>query len=66
MVQGGRWEGSSGWGAHIHPWQIHVGIWRNQYNIVKLKKKKKKRIVQTEKKKERKKISAYHLIPHWK
>ena len=40
MVWGGRWEGGSGWGARVHPWQIHVDVWRNQYNIVKLKKKK--------------------------
>ena len=30
---GGR--GGSGWGAHVHPWRIHVDIWQNQYNIVK-------------------------------
>ena len=35
---GGR--GGSGWGTRVHPWQIHVDVWRNQYNIVKLKKKK--------------------------
>ena len=23
----------------IYPWQIHVDVWQNQYNIVKLKKK---------------------------
>ena len=27
--------GGSGWGTHVHPWQIHVDIWQNQYNIVK-------------------------------
>ena len=26
MVQGGRWEGGSGWGTHVHPWQIHVDV----------------------------------------
>ena len=31
----GRWEGDSGLGARIHPWQIHVNVWQNQYNIVK-------------------------------
>ena len=36
---GGRWEEGSGWGTHVHPWQIHVSVWQNQYNIVKLKKK---------------------------
>ena len=35
MVWGGRWEGDSGWGTHVHPWQIHLNIWQNQYNIVK-------------------------------
>ena len=35
MVRGGRWEGGSGWGARVHPWQIHVDVWQSQYNIVK-------------------------------
>ena len=35
MVWGGRWEGGSGLGTHVHPWQIHVDVWQNQYNIVK-------------------------------
>ena len=35
---GGR--GGSGWGTCVHPWWIHVDVWQNQYNIVKLKKKK--------------------------
>ena len=35
----GREEGS-GWGTRVYLWQIHVDIWQNQYNIVKLKKKK--------------------------
>ena len=41
MVQGGRWEGGSGWGTHVYPWRIHVDVfihvdvWQNQYNIVK-------------------------------
>ena len=30
-----------GWGTRVYLWQIHVDIWQNQYNIVKLKKKKK-------------------------
>ena len=25
----------SGWGTCVHPWQIHVDIWQNQYNIIK-------------------------------
>ena len=35
MVWGERWEGGSGWGARVHPWQIHVDVWENQYNTVK-------------------------------
>ena len=30
---GGR--GGSGLGTHVHPWQIHVDVWQNQYSIVK-------------------------------
>ena len=45
----GREEGS-GWGTRVYLWQIHVDIWQNQYNIVKLKnkikyKKKEKKIL---------------------
>ena len=38
MGWGGRWEGGSGWGTHVHPWWIQVNVWQNQYNIVKLNK----------------------------
>ena len=44
MVQGGRREEGSECGTRVHLWRIHVihvDIWQNQYNIVKLKKKKK-------------------------
>ena len=41
MIQGGRREERSGWGACVYLWRIHVDIWQNQYNIVKLNKKKK-------------------------
>ena len=34
MVQGGWWEGGSGRGTRVHPWQIHVDVWQNQYKIV--------------------------------
>ena len=37
MVWGGRWEGGSGLGTRVHPWQMHVDVWQNQYNIVKYK-----------------------------
>ena len=42
MVQGGKREEGSGWGTRVYLWRIHVDIWQNQYNIVKLKNKKKK------------------------
>ena len=32
--EGGGRQGSE-WGARVHPWQIHVDVWQNQYNIVK-------------------------------
>ena len=39
MVWGGRREEGSGWGIRVYLWWIHVDIWQNQYNIVKLKNK---------------------------
>ena len=42
MVWGGRREEGSGWGTRVYLWRIHVDIWQNQYNIVKLKNKNKK------------------------
>ena len=49
MICGGRWEGGSGLGTHVHPWLIHVSVRQNQYSIVKqnkakIKIKKKKEI----------------------
>ena len=41
---GGRKEEGSGWGTHVYLWWIHVDIWQNQYNIVKLKNKIKYKI----------------------
>ena len=43
MVRGGRREDSSGWGTCVYLWRIHVDIWQNEYNIVKLKNKIKKK-----------------------
>ena len=43
MVWGGRKEEGSGWGIRVYLWWIHVDIWPNQYNIVKLKDKIKKK-----------------------
>ena len=39
----GRREEGLGWGTHVYLWQIHVDIWLNQYNIVKLKNKIRKK-----------------------
>ena len=41
-----HWDDPEGWDGegggrgvqdkeHVHPWQIHVSVWQNQYNIVK-------------------------------
>ena len=52
MGWGGRWEGGSGWGTHVHPWLIDVRVWQKplQYCKVislqlKFKKKKEKKMV---------------------
>ena len=45
MVRGGRKEEGSGWGTRVYLWWIHVDVWQNQYNIVKLKNKIKKKTV---------------------
>ena len=42
MVRAGRREEGSGWGTRVYLWKIHVDIWQNQYNIVKLKNNKNK------------------------
>ena len=39
MVWGGRREEGSGWGTRVYLWWIHIDVWQNQYNIVKLKNK---------------------------
>ena len=43
---GGRWEGGSGWGTHVHQWLIHVNVWQKppQYcKVISLQLKKKKK-----------------------
>ena len=40
MVRGVRREEGLGWGTRVYLWRIHVDIWQNQYNIVRLKKNK--------------------------
>ena len=66
MVRGGRREEGSGWGTHVYLWRIHVDIWQNQYNIVKLKNKRKKKKKISEKDEARKgrniKILIYHSL----
>ena len=37
--RGRRKEEGSGWGTRVYLWRIHVAIWQNQYNILKLKNK---------------------------
>ena len=51
-IWGGRWEGGSRLGTHVHPWLIHVNVWQNQYSIVKQNKVKIK-ILKIKKKKSR-------------
>ena len=36
MGWGGRWEGGSGWGTHVHPWLIHVNVWQKPRQYCKL------------------------------
>ena len=36
MVQGGRWEGDSGWGTHVYPWLIHVNVWQKSPQYCKV------------------------------
>ena len=50
MVWGGIWEGGSGLGTRVYPWQIHDDVWQNQYSLVKqnLKKYKKKGVTKDE------------------
>ena len=35
MVWGGKREGGSELGTHVHLWQMHADVWQNQYSIVK-------------------------------
>ena len=36
MGWGRRWEGGSGWGTHVHPWWIHVDVWRKPLQYCKV------------------------------
>ena len=33
---GGRWEGVSGWGTHVHPWLIYVNVWQKPLQYCKV------------------------------
>ena len=55
MVHGGRREEGSGWGTRVYLWRIHVDIWQNQYNIVKLKNKIKFKKINKKNKKQKEK-----------
>ena len=33
---GGRWEGGSGWGTHVHPWLIHINVWQKPLQYCKV------------------------------
>ena len=49
MGWGGRWQGGSGWGTHVHPWLIHVTVWQKPpqyYKVINLQLKKKRLCVQ--------------------
>ena len=36
MGWGGRWEGGSGWGTHVHPWLIHINVWQKPLQYCKV------------------------------
>ena len=54
----------SGWGTRVYLWQIHVDIWQNQNNIVKLKKDKKDSVIKKIKKKSTKQTLKWYRIMH--
>ena len=33
---GGKWEGDSGCGTHVHPWLIHVNVWQKPQQYCKV------------------------------
>ena len=56
MVRGGRRDEGSGWGTRVYLWWMHVDIWQNQCNIVKLKNKRKY------KKNKNNKLNTHHEV----
>ena len=73
MTWGGKWEGGSGLGTHVHLWRIHVNVWQNSivknkqtnkqkkntYAAINLKKKKKNETDRAHKKKMNKKVKTF-------
>ena len=51
MGWGGRWEGGSGWGTHVHPWLIHVNVWQKPLQYCKVISLQLKKIKQRKEKK---------------
>ena len=48
MGWGRRWEGESGWGAHVNPWLIHANIWQKPlqyFKVISLQLMRKKRML---------------------
>ena len=64
MGWGGRWEGRSGWGAHVHPWLIHVNVQQKplQYSEVTSLQLKQINKFTKKKKKERERERAPELF----
>ena len=62
MIWGGKWEGGSGLGTHVHPWWIHINVWQNQYSIVKQNKVKIK--IKKKKKRDIKGLIEIDKMPH--
>ena len=36
MGWGGKWDGGSGWGTHVHPWLIRVNVWQKPLQYCKV------------------------------
>ena len=34
--RGGKWREGSGWGTHVNPWLIHVGVWQKPLQYFKV------------------------------
>ena len=36
-------EEGAGWGTRVHPWRMHVDVWPNQYDIIKVSEEEKRK-----------------------